>query len=145
MHGRNVSTIVGNGEGILNVPYQPHSNKWRAMDDPAILVAAFDTLSHPLSDSIGEEQCMGRSIAILFRDERDYHDLHFTTEPPDQLGYAYFATPSGRVLDTWPSDEVPVTAKLLLDFHPPGKTITLCWSGRKWTFGDELSHGSGSL
>jgi hypothetical protein len=62
--------------------------------------------------------------------------LEFTTEPPDQLGYPYFAMPDGRLLNgTVPRDEVPTVAKMLLDFNPPGDTITLCRSRRKWTFG----------
>ena len=104
--------------------------------DPVVFVAAFDTISYPLHDTADEEGCPGRSIVLLFREERDYHDLHFTTEPLDELGYPYFATQDGRLMSAsgLATDEVPSGAKLLLDFHPTARTIALHMSDRKWVF-----------
>jgi hypothetical protein len=101
---------------------------------PVVHVASYDKVSFPLRDDQEEGQT-GKSIILMFRDERDYHELSFETDPPDELGTAYFATPSGRILDPLlPDNEIPSCTRMILDFNPPEDSITLCWPKKKMTF-----------
>ena len=102
--------------------------------DPAVLVRAFDTLSEPFSDRQNEGG-EGTSLAILFRDDRDYHNWNYATDPPEEPFYAYWATPTGRLIQgATPSEDVPGVAKLMLVFEPATRSLTLSRAGKQWKF-----------
>lgn len=102
---------------------------------PAVLVRAFDTLSRTFLDTM-DEGLPGRSIAILFREDPFLapDGVGFLTAPPDEPFLSYCAMPDGRLLNL-ASYEAPVNSKVMLVFEPTSSTITLCRSGKKWTFG----------